>query len=173
MLNITQVTPVSGDVLLPPRQPRAFVSYGWKDGEVAQRLARDLTGVGVITWFAEWEIKAGDSIRQKIDEGLQGCEFFIVVLSKASLQRPWVQTELDAAVELKTKGKLKKIIPVKLDDCDAPTTIGGLLCVDLSNQDYQQGPQRLTESIFDIDLKPPLGAMPEPAKFAQKSEPPA
>src|ERR1035438_9839251 len=113
MSNITQVTQVGGDVLLPPRQPRAFVSYGWKDGEVAQRLARDLTGVGVITWFAEWEIKAGDSIRQKIDEGLQGCEFFIVVLSKASLQRPWVQTELDAAVELKSKGKLKKIIPVK------------------------------------------------------------
>jgi hypothetical protein len=173
MSNITHGTQVDGDVLLPPRQPRAFVSYGWKDGEIAQRLARELTGVGVITWFAEWEIKAGDSIRQKIDEGLQGCEFFIVVLSRASLQRPWVQTELDAAIELKTKGKLKKIIPVKLDDCDAPTTIGGLLFVDLSLQDFKHGLQRITESIFDIDLKPPIGTMSEQAAPAQKREPSA
>lgn len=49
--------------------PRAFLSFTWEDHNLAERLARELRANGIDTWWAEWEIGAGDSMRQKIDEG--------------------------------------------------------------------------------------------------------
>jgi hypothetical protein len=79
----------TGNVLIPEtRGPRAFVSHGAQDRAFVERFAGDLRGVGVDAWYSEWEIKSGDSIREKIDEGLERCEFFIIVLSNGTVNRP-------------------------------------------------------------------------------------
>jgi hypothetical protein len=39
-----------------------------------------LTALGLKVWYDEWTLTIGDSLRQKIDEGLAGSEFGIVVL---------------------------------------------------------------------------------------------
>jgi hypothetical protein len=75
--------------------PKAFVSHSTQDHQFVERFATKLRQNGVDAWYSGWEIKPGDSIRAKIDEGLEGCEYFIIVLSKSSISRPWVQTELD------------------------------------------------------------------------------
>jgi hypothetical protein len=91
--------------------PKAFVSHSTQDHDFVEKFATDLMAKGVDVWYSGWEIKPGDSIRTKIDEGLEGCEYFIIVLSKNSISRPWVQTELDAATIRKLNGKVRKIIP--------------------------------------------------------------
>ena len=80
-----------------PYHPKAFVSHATADHPFVEKFAADLRANGVDAWYSGWEIKPGDSIRAKIDEGLEGCEYFIIVLSKNSINRPWVQKELDAA----------------------------------------------------------------------------
>jgi hypothetical protein len=157
-------------VLLPEsRNPRAFVSHGAQDRVFVERFAGDLMGYGVDVWYSEWEIKSGDPIRAKIDEGLEGCELFIIVLSKGTVERPWVQIELDAATTRKASGKLRKIIPIKLDDIDnLPPTISGLRWEDFSKQPYDTALRRVLESIFGVDVRPALG---EPPQFPQKVEP--
>ena len=63
--------------------PKAFLSYASEDRNVAERVAEDLQAAGVETWWDRWEIGAGDSIVQKINQGLGGallhksCEGFI------------------------------------------------------------------------------------------------
>ena len=115
----------------------AFVSHSTQDHMFVERFAADLRAKGIDAWYSAWEIKPGDSIRAKIDEGLKGCEYFIIVLSKSSIARPWVQTELDAATIGKLNGKVRKIIPIKIEDCgDLPPTLSSLCWEDFSNQPY-------------------------------------
>jgi hypothetical protein len=144
-------------VTAPSLSPTAFVSHGTLDHPFVETFAADLRANGVDAWFSKWEIKPGDSIRAKIEEGLEGCEYFIIVLSKNSINRPWVQTELDAATIRKLSGKVLKIIPVKIEDCgDLPPTLGALLWEDFSNQPYEAALKRVLDSIFGVDVRPPL-----------------
>src|ERR1039457_2122717 len=107
--------------------PKAFVSHSTQDRSFVERFAADLRANGVTAWYSGWEIKPGDSIRAKIEEGLEGCEYFIIVLSRNSISSKWVQTELDAATVRNIAGKVRKIIPVKIEDCgELPPTLGAL-----------------------------------------------
>src|ERR1017187_4595582 len=148
-----------------PHHPKAFVSHSTQDRSFVESFAADLRQHGVDAWYSGWEIKPGDSIRAKIEEGLEDCEYFIIVLSKSSIHRPWVQAELDAATIRKLNGKVRKIIPVKIEDCgDLPPTLGSLCWEDFSNQPYDLALNRILHSIFDTTNKPPIGLPPTKAK---------
>jgi TIR domain len=145
----------------PSPTPRAFVSHSSQDHVFVEGFAADLRANGVDAWYSGWEIKPGDSIRKKIDDGLGDCEFFIIVLSKNSITRPWVQTELDAATVGKLTGKVRKIIPIKIEDCGIlPPTLASLCWEDFSTRPYRSALQRVLDSIFDRDVRPALGSPP-------------
>jgi TIR domain len=138
--------------------PKAFVSHSGQDRHFVERFAADLWGFGVMAWYSRWEIKAGDSIPAKIDEGIEDCEFFIIVLSKHSLHAAWVQTELQAAISRRAKGKIRKIIPIFIDDCgDVPPMLDTLYRVNFANQPYEAALDEVVNSVLDVDLRPPLG----------------
>src|ERR1035441_6025446 len=142
--------------------PKAFISHATQDHPFVEKFAADLRTNGVDAWSSKWEIRPGDSIRAKIDEGLEDCEHFIIVLSKSSINRPWVQSELDAATIRKLDGKVRKIIPIKIEDCgDLPPTLAALLWEDFSNQPYEGALHRVLDSIFELDVRPPLGKPPK------------
>ncbi len=48
-----------------------FFSHSLKDKKVVRAVAERLRGDGLRAWFDGWEIKAGDSIPAKIDDGLE------------------------------------------------------------------------------------------------------
>jgi hypothetical protein len=157
----TAAEPAHRDHVERAKYPTAFVSHSTQDRAFVEHLATDLRANGVDAWYSGWEIKPGDSIRAKIEEGLEGCEYFVIVLSKNSISRPWVQTELDAATIRKLNGKVRKIIPVKIEDCgELPPTLSSLCWEDFSIQPYESGLRRVLDSIFDVDLKPRLGPPP-------------
>lgn len=54
--------------------PSLFLSHSSADKTFVEKLAKDLEGVGVNVWFDKWEIKVGDSLTGKIEEGLQANE---------------------------------------------------------------------------------------------------
>lgn len=63
---------------------------------MAKPLAVRMRASGIEVWLDEWKIRTGDSLRRKMEEGLQSCTHFLVLLTPRSLPRPWVQTEIDA-----------------------------------------------------------------------------
>ncbi|HEY6391558.1 MAG TPA: toll/interleukin-1 receptor domain-containing protein [Bryobacteraceae bacterium] len=141
--------------------PKAFVSHSTQDRAFVEKFATDLRTKGIDVWYSKWEIKPGDSIRKKIEEGLDGCEFFIIVLSNNSITRPWVQTELDAATIRQLNGKVRKIIPIKIEDCgDLPPMLGSLCWEDFSTQPYSAALKRVVDSVLNVDVRPPLGVGP-------------
>ncbi len=61
-------------------------------------LAHALKEFGLTVWYDEFELKIGDSLRRKIDQGLVNSRFGIVVLSKEFIKKGWTNYELDGII---------------------------------------------------------------------------
>jgi hypothetical protein len=119
----------------------------------------------VVAWYSPWEIKPGDSLLRKIEDGFEGCDFLIFVMSNASLKRPWVQAELEIAVERRNSGRIRKIIPIMIEQCDdIPLIIRSICWEDFTSQHYDSALKRVLDSIFEVDLRPRLGKQPAKQK---------
>lgn len=77
-----------------------FVSYATEDkAAVARPIANALVLKGLRVWFDELTLQPGDRLRQTIDEGLAGSNYFLVLLSPAYLGKNWTRYELDGIVQ--------------------------------------------------------------------------
>lgn len=139
--------------------PLAFLCHATEDKSLVENLARELRRHGIDTFFDKWEIRAGDSIRQKVDEGIAGCTHFIVVLSEASLTKPWVNAELDAAFVARLANQLRLIpLRVNLAPSRLPPLLRGLYSPSLDDAD--NGVKGLIADILGLTDRPPLGERP-------------
>jgi hypothetical protein len=74
-----------------------FISHASEDkAEVARPLAAALQSAGLRVWIDEAQIKIGDSLRQKLDEGLAQSRFGVVILSPSFFAKQWPKRELGA-----------------------------------------------------------------------------
>jgi TIR domain len=70
-----------------------FLSHSAKDKEVVRPLAERLRHDGLKVWFDEWEIKPGDSIPAKIEEGLEHSRVLVLCMSANAFGSDWGQVE--------------------------------------------------------------------------------
>jgi TIR domain len=146
----------------PDARPKVFLSFGWEDRDLAKRIAETLMANGVDTWWAEWEIGAGDSLRRKIDEGLSNCTVFLVLLTPTSITKPWVNQEMDAGLMQKLQARAR-FMPVRKDlpTTALPPLLSGMYSPEL--QDFEKDIQQLILNIHNVSRKPPLGPSPPAA----------
>ena len=138
---------------------RAFLSYAGEDRALAERLAFALQANGVETWWAGWSIGAGESLRQKIDQGLSGCTHFLVLLTPASIVKPWVNQEMDAGLVRKLEEKARFIaIRSGLPVTALPPLLKGMLSPQID--DFDADVVQHVNDIYEISRKPPLGPSP-------------
>jgi len=148
--------------------PKVFLSYAWEDRDLASLIAHTLQSNGIDTWWAEWCISAGDSLRKKIDEGLGNCTHFVVLLTSNSIVKQWVNLEMDAGLMLKLSSQVK-FIPLRhqLLAEQLPPLLLGILspAVDNPEQDISQ----LINDIHGVTKKPALGKNPNTVGVNQNS----
>jgi hypothetical protein len=131
---------------------RIFISHSSKDKEFVRELCRDLTEIGHHPWLDEWEIKVGECISTKIQQGLEGSDYLILVLSKSSVESGWVEREWkDKYWEEVEKGTVF-ILPVVVQDCDIPRLLKTKYYADFRSS-YAVGFSRLVASIDPV-IKP-------------------
>ncbi len=70
------------------------------------------TKEGISCWYDEAEIQWGDSITQKVNEGLANSRYVVVVLSRASATKNWPQRELNAVLNQEASTGEVKILPL-------------------------------------------------------------
>ena len=88
-------------------QPDTFICHATEDKEsLARPLHEALSEAGVYAWLDESEIRLGQSIRQKIDDGLATCRSGTVILSRPFFSKSWTQYELDAIVGRMMQGEI-------------------------------------------------------------------
>jgi hypothetical protein len=118
--------------------PRVFLSHSSIDKPIVGRLAVDLRAQNVSVWYDKWELKVGDSLQQRIADGISGSGWLAVVLSVSSVKSPWVERELTAGLVLELEKKGVFVLPLLLDDCSVPLFLKDKLCADF-RRSYKDG----------------------------------
>ncbi|HSS42601.1 MAG TPA: toll/interleukin-1 receptor domain-containing protein [Solirubrobacterales bacterium] len=90
---------------------QAFVSYAGEDREVAEAVARDLTQLGVPTFYDRDSLNVGDSIVERIHDALTQADFGILVVSPEFLEKDWPQHETRQLVRDYIEGRTR-LLPV-------------------------------------------------------------
>jgi hypothetical protein len=93
-----------------------FISYASRDQAFAERLYADLQNKGVRCWFAPEDMKIGDHLRPRIDETIRVYDKLLLVLSKTSVASPWVEQEVETAIEQESKRGTTVLFPVRIDN---------------------------------------------------------
>ncbi|MES2394430.1 MAG: toll/interleukin-1 receptor domain-containing protein [Bacteroidota bacterium] len=89
-----------------------FISHSSEDKDTLVReLANMLDNLGVKVWYDEFSLKVGDSLTQKIDEGLIDSNFGIVIISNAFLNKKWTDYEYRSLLSKEDNFK-KVILPI-------------------------------------------------------------
>lgn len=89
-----------------------FISHASEDKDtVARPLAEALRTHGLEVWYDEYQLRIGDSLRRKIDDGLRRSRFGVVILSEAFFRKGWPQYELDGLVTLSVTGR-QVLLPI-------------------------------------------------------------
>jgi hypothetical protein len=100
--------------------PRLFLCHSSADKPFVMWLAKELSRAGIGVWFDEWEIRVGDSIVKKINEGISTSDYLVVVLSKAFVKSPWAQEELSSGILRTIQSQGAFILPLIIEDCEIP-----------------------------------------------------
>lgn len=146
---------------------KVFVSHSSTDRPIAERLAFGLQAVGYGSWFAEWELRPGDSIVTKIEAALSASDVLLVVLSKRSIVSEWVQRELNTVLMAQLSGQNVRVIPVLIEDCEIPALLRDTIYVDLRSQ-FEKGFLSLLDALRQhrsaIDSDSPAAGPPAPRR---------
>lgn len=99
---------------------KIFISHSSKDKNFATWLGTDLKASGHTPWFDEWDIYVGESIPEKISNGLSDADFIVVILSGNSIKSKWVEREWHAKYWSEIEKNQTMVLPVIIEDCEVP-----------------------------------------------------
>jgi hypothetical protein len=89
-----------------------FISHASEDKDAFVRVLADrLRTSGFSVWYDEFELKIGDSLRKKIDQGLSKSKYGIVVISPDFIKKNWTEYEFSGMIAREMNGQ-KVILPI-------------------------------------------------------------
>jgi hypothetical protein len=132
----------SGGVMMA----NVFISHRNADDQEAERLANEIRTAGHEVWLDEWNIGLGDSIVEKMNEGLEGATYVVVCYSSSNVTSAWMGREWYSALSRQLNGAGVKLLPVKLTDGEPPAILADLRYADLV-KDWSKGVTELLNTI--------------------------
>lgn len=135
---------------------QVFISYRKRHEQFAERLAQRLGAEGFVPWFDKWDIRAGDSLPGKIEEGLEESIAFIPIMTADYQRGSWATEELQSAIAKRVEMDFR-IVPVLLEECERPELIRHLRYVDFTAQDpetFESKVGELIDAIYGLTLNP-------------------
>ena len=94
-----------------------FLSHASPNRRFVERLARALKERGVRFFYSKRHIVGARQWHDELGDALARCDWFVLVLSKASVKSIWVKRELLFALE--ASQYRDRILPVLLEKCAA------------------------------------------------------
>lgn len=134
-----------------------FISYAHADVDWVRTLAENLHNSELQVFYDEWDISPGDVLVHKLDEGILRSRNGILIVSPASLSRPYVQEEYAAMMTRAIAGQ-QRLIPVLLKDAEMPPLLASRVWIDFRNvdgPDYLARVRELVRALKGERLRPP------------------
>ena len=118
-----------------------FVSYTSADRPWAEWIVGELELAGYSTVFQARDMPPGSNFVLEMDDAARGSARTVAVLSPASLASAACRAEWAAALREDFDGKQRKLVPVRVRECDPGGLLGSVVYVDLVDLDPE--PSRL------------------------------
>jgi hypothetical protein len=148
-----------------------FVSHASEDKEsVALPLRDRLKKAGLNVWLDRFELKIGDSLREKIDEGLARSRYGVIVLSPSFLAKRWPTQELNGLFAREEAGR-KLILPVWHNITKESLAQASPMLADRLAANTALGIDAVASAIVDVvvnDQESPTVLRPTPARLMTK-----
>ena len=134
------------EALLSANNPFAFICHASEDKPFVERLCAYFDTAGLPVWYDRREIAVGDSIVQRVEQGLSSASHLIAVFSTTSVSRPWVQRELSSSLMRQLGNQKIQVLPVLIDGCQLPALFADIKYADC-RVDERAGFQTLLEAM--------------------------
>ena len=115
--------------------PKVFICHSSEDKEsFVNNFVDNLFKRGIDAWVDEYEIHFGDSIIEKVNEGLKNSDKGIIIFSKNLNNSQFALAEVDSIIYKGIYEKSYFIIPVIIDDdVEIPELINHVSGVKITN----------------------------------------
>lgn len=114
--------------------PTIFISYAREDEAEARAIYQKLDEAGFKPWLDKEALLGGQDWEMVIEEMIEKSDFVLTCLSSHSInKRGYVQKEIKKTLEvvgLQPEGTVY-LIPLRLDKCEIPRSLGKFNCVDV------------------------------------------
>jgi hypothetical protein len=118
-----------------------------KDREWAEWIAWKLEAQGRRVYLQAWDGVAGSNTVKHIDAAVTGSSRTIVVLTSKYIETGRHQANWYAAWDQDPQGAARRLIPVRVEDFEAPGLLHGIVPVDLFGLDDDEAQARLVQKI--------------------------
>ena len=127
-----------------------FLCHSSKDKKFAINLAFDLKNFGINVWIDKWEMKAGESLLNKIQEGIDDSAKFGIILTPDSVSSNWCNKELNQALSNELFENQTIVIPLLYKTCIIPGFLRDKLYIDLRKDNYKKGVRELMKAFAEF-----------------------
>ncbi|HEX8866956.1 MAG TPA: FxSxx-COOH system tetratricopeptide repeat protein, partial [Lentzea sp.] len=124
-----------------------FVSYTGVDKTWAEWIAWELEAQGHRVLIQAWDMVPGTDWFERMHAGVQGARRTIAVLSTAYRDSRFGAMEWRAALRSDPDGAERKLLVVRIEDCDRPGLLGSIGSVDLFGLDEDAARTVLLEAV--------------------------
>lgn len=151
-----------------PRQD-FFISYSRNDRQWAEWLAWQMEESGYMTVMQAWDFGAGSDFVEEMNRAASQAARTIAVLSDHYLKSEFCAAEWHAAFADDPTGKLRKLLPVRVRECDPDGLLKVRNYIDLVGLDEAAAKETLLAKLKDERAKP-TSAPPFPAPAASLAD---
>lgn len=110
-----------------------FLSYAWKDKNIAKRIAMELEESGFKTLLSESEILSGESLNVKLERKISSSDYIFILISKNS-KKQLINSNFSINYFEELIKRNIVIIPVLLDNSEIPAYFSKFQFFDLRRQ---------------------------------------
>lgn len=124
-----------------------FISYNHNDERWAEWIAGTLEDAGYATVIQAWDFPPGSNFAVEMHKAAAECERTIAVLSKVYLASLFTLAEWLAAFVDDPSGAYRKVVPVRVEQCDVTGLLKPIVHCDLVGLDAQTAKERLLKAV--------------------------
>jgi tetratricopeptide (TPR) repeat protein len=147
-----------------------FVSYTSADRPWAEWIAWELEHVGHNVIVQAWDFAPGANFVLATHEAARVAKRTIAVLSPAFLESPYAASEWAAAFRDDPSGKDRKLVPVRVRDCDPGGLLGSVAYVDVVGLSEAESRAALLAVVTESRAKPAAAPAFPGSGVAERSE---
>jgi hypothetical protein len=103
--------------------PKVFISFADPDKADAERLVVELEIYGINAFFAPRDTLPGENFVARLSNTIADSDYFVLLVSAASVDRPWVELEWTTALARELNERRAFLFLVRLDDSLPPSLL--------------------------------------------------